>query len=251
MRSHVLNFDWSLGKIEQVYRPLMLRPVDLTFADPPYNLGVEYEDDDTHDKVSHDEYRSFVVRTLHQILSVTRPGGLLWWLAPVSQLDWLPAMLTGHFGPRLHSVVWYETFAQYQQRTLTGDFRMLLCHRTGVEGHVTFNGDDIRIQSERQRIGDKRADPRGRVPGSVWRIRRLQGTAKDAVDWHPNQIPPELLERIVRGWTNPGDIVMDAFAGSGSLGVQCGGLLRHFIGVDKSWTYCMKMKERIDASMAS
>lgn len=57
------------------------------------------------------------------------------------------------------------------------------------------------------------SDPRG--PGHVWQV-------------------PEPLERIVRGWTSPGDTVLDAFAGSGSLGLICKKYERDFIGVDGS-----------------
>ncbi len=244
--SHVLCHDYDKAPPLQVsYQALALREADLIFSDPPYNIGARYDDDRTGDKRPLVEYQAFVVGVLSQLRQVARSGALLWWVAPPEQIDWLPGFLTQYFGPRLHTVVWYETFSQYQQKTLTRDFRILFCHRTMEEGHLTFNPDDIRIESVRQEMGDKRADPRGRVPGSVWRIRRLQGTATDAVDWHPNQIPPELLERIVRGWSNPGDVVMDAFAGSGSLGIQCGKLNRTFVGIDKSRTYCQKMRDRI------
>jgi site-specific DNA-methyltransferase (adenine-specific) len=75
------------------------------------------------------------------------------------------------------------------------------------------------------------------VPDEVWMFRRLQGTSHDHVDWHPCQLPPELLERIVQGWSNPGSVVLDGFAGSGSLAKVCKRLGRAFVGVDRSATY--------------
>jgi DNA modification methylase len=83
------------------------------------------------------------------------------------------------------------------------------------------------------------------VPGDVWQFRRLQGTSKDRVEWHPAQLPPELLARIVKGWTKPGDLVVDAFAGSGSLAKVCRPLGRRFMGVERSPTYLTKMAEEL------
>ena len=141
-------------------------------------------------------------------------------------------------------VVWHETFSQYQQRRLTKDYRFIfMCRKPG--GQSTFNPDAIRIRSRRQELGDKRADPRGRVPGMVWRLRRLQGTSSDRVDWHPAQLPPELLERLVLGWSNPGDTVLDPFAGSGNCGLCCLRNDRRFVGVDRSQTYIDRMRRRL------
>lgn len=83
------------------------------------------------------------------------------------------------------------------------------------------------------------------VPGDIWKFRRLQGTSLDRVDWHPCQLPPELLQRIVKGWSNPGDLVLDAFAGSGSLAKVCKALGRRFIGVDRSPTYIERMAKEL------
>jgi hypothetical protein len=223
-------------------------PVDLVFADPPYNYAVRYEGDETRDQLPIDEYRRWVrdvIFLLSQITSIN--GGTLWWLCPAEDGEWVWPILT-QYGRLLYGrpIIWYERFSQYQKKRLTADYRLLFPLKMG-SADPTFNPDDIREQSVRQQMGDKRADPRGRVPGHVWTVRRLQGTAKDRVDWHPAQLPPEPLERIVRGWTSPGETVLDAFAGSGSMGVVCKKTGRHFVGVEGSAAYCQRMEERIGA----
>jgi hypothetical protein len=219
----------------------------LIFVDPPYNIGVRYADDRTRDRLPLAQYVVWCTEVMQILSHYLAPGGTLWWLCPASHMDWVPKWLTLYVGPMLYRIVKQETFAQYQQTTLTEDFRMLFCvQKPG--GDLTFNPDAIRIPSARQEIyGDKRADPRGRVPGQVWTIRRLQGTASERVDWHKAQLPPELLDRIVQGWSNEGDLCMDAFAGSGSMGLVCGRRKRPFIGVDGSPTYIGKMKERFES----
>ena len=228
--------------------PLLLEePVDMVFADPPYNIGVTYDGDETRDKSPEEVYRYWVGSVITSCVNLLRDGGTLWWLCPPEHASWVWPMLTVH-GDLLYGrpIIWHERFSQYQQKRLTCDYRMLFPLVVGGEA-ATFNPDDIREESERQRMGDKRADPRGRVPGHVWRVRRLQGNALDRVDWHPAQLPPESLERIVSGWTNLGDTVVDAFAGSASMGMACKKLGRSFIGVEQSDVYCKEARKRLNA----
>lgn len=291
----IINYDYMWPN--EAITPLG-KKADLIFADPPYNIGVQYADDVTKDKMSAEEYRDFTMICISAAISVARPGATLWWMVPEEHADWVGEMLTAMVGPRLYRIVWEETFSQYQgNRALTKDYRFIFVHRvTTGEGEVTWNPDEIRIPSARQLIyRDKRANGKGRVPGTtwkftdqstpeemaaevlrsleggvlpheqksiiadalrhaarmpqvpgdVWRFRRLQGTSTDRVDWHPAQLPPELLVRIVKGWTNPGDLVFDAFAGSGSLAKVCRSLGRSFVGVDQSPTYVDKLVEEL------
>lgn len=228
--------------------------VTLAFADPPYNIGVKYADDPTGDWRSPSDYFQWCQTVIEVMARTLRVGGTMWWLCPEQHGDTIGPMLERVVGPRLYRIIWRESFAQYQQHSLTADYRFLFCHRKQAEGakrpdddleHVTFNPDAIREPSVRQEMGDKRADPRGRVPGQVWDIRRLQGTAKDRVKWHPAQLPPELLNRIVLGWSNPGDLVLDAFGGSGTMGEACKAYDRRCILIDQSPTYLQKIRERL------
>lgn len=228
--------------------------VSLAFADPPYNIGVQYADDPSADWRNSGEYFTWCDTVIQLMSRALRPGGTLWWLCPEQHGDTIGPVLSRLVGPRVYRVIWRESFAQYQQTSLTADYRFLFCHvkKPIAESAadwgrdlLTFNPDAIREPSVRQEMGDKRADPRGRVPGQVWDIRRLQGTAKDRVKWHPAQLPPELLKRIVLGWTNPGDLVLDAFAGSGTMGEACKSYNRRCILVDQSPTYISKMRERL------
>ena len=224
-------------------------PVDLTFADPPYN----YEDDPSHDDCSTAEYRYWCGHVIRKLASMTKKGGMLFWLCPAEDGDWVWQELI-RYGQLLQRkpIIWYERFSQYQTKQLTSDYRLLFpvainnsypstLFPTNSIYTSTFNPDDIREESVRQRMGDKR----GRVPGHVWTVPRLQGNAKARVKWHPAQLPPAPLARIVKGWANKGDTILDAFAGSGSMGMVCKELGRNFVGVEQSAVYCDKMRHRI------
>lgn len=83
---------------------------------------------------------------------------------------------------------------------------------------VELYPDAIRIPSWRQLNGDKRADPRGRVPGDVFDFPRVTGNSKQRRSFSPTQLHEGLYERCIRLTCKPGDTVVDLFAGSGTLG---------------------------------
>jgi len=248
MKSKVINYRWSSAfqpEKDAPIWPYINHPIDLVFADPPYNYGVKYADDQTKDKLPEADYQYLVESTLFKLSKMVKPGGSVWWLCPSEHGEWVWPLIT-KYGRLMYDrpIIWYERFSQYSQTRLTGDYRLLFPMLIGDEPRV-FNGDDIREQSVRQQMGDPRANPNGRVPGHVWTVSRLQGNAKARVDWHNAQIGPAPLERIVQGWTNEGDTVLDAFCGSASLGVVCKALGRNFVGIDGSPTYCKLARQRI------
>lgn len=235
--------------------PIESGSVDLVFSDPPYNQRVKYDNDPTNDNLPDDQYKQLVSSIVEEAFRILRPGGTLWWLCPARHGGWLWPMLLRH-GRLLYDapIIWHERFAQYQDRRLTSDYRLLFpvvkpapvkTADDWGENHLVFNPDQIRVKSVRQELGDPRANPAGRVPGHVWTTRRLQGTAKDRVDWHPAQLPPETLEQIVKGWTNMGHTVADLFAGSGSMGLVALKNDRSFVGVDRSPFYLGEINERL------
>jgi len=242
----ILKHSWP----HKLRLPQDVKP-QLIFADPMYNIGADYEDDPTRDKLSHNQYVSFCRATIETLMEMLPPGGMLWWLCWAKDGRWMWDIVHDH-GALLHGVpiIWYERFSQYQSKRLTLDYRLLFpIVKPGAA--PVFNPDDCRIKSARQEeYGDKRANKNGRVPGHVWTVRRLQGTANDRVDWHPVQLPPEPLELMLGGFTNPGDVVLDAFAGSGNMGVACQKMGRKFVGVDQSRLYCTKMRERLTGALS-
>lgn len=208
---------------------------DLVFADSPYNIGIKYgAASKRDDMLTHD---AFVLKLRHWISSMfiaARDGGVVAFLISEEWADHV-GMLMSHHGPRLNRVIWHETFANYAsaEQSLTGEHRHLFIHRKRP-GRSTFNNDiSVRIMSDRQKLGDARANPNGRMPGDVWVAPRLTGNHSWRVDWHAAQLHPAPLTRLVRIYTNPGDLVCDAFAGSGNLGVVSALEGRRFIGVER------------------
>ncbi|MCC7147330.1 MAG: site-specific DNA-methyltransferase [Phycisphaeraceae bacterium] len=79
----------------------------------------------------------------------------------------------------------------------------------------------------------------------TWYQPRLCGTFNERQQWHPCQLPEALLERIIKVSSNPGDLVFDPFAGSGTTLAVAHKLSRHWLGCELSKSYAAKAKKRI------
>ena len=115
-----------------------------------------------------------------------------------------------------------------------------LAAKNGLE--IKINVDEIREeyaksslrQAERGNIafGKKaKVDPRGKFPTDVWEISTLNSMAKERVGYD-TQKPKKLLEKIVKGFSNEGDVIADFFCGSGTSLVVAKELGRQYIGCD-------------------
>jgi site-specific DNA-methyltransferase (adenine-specific) len=114
-----------------------------------------------------------------------------------------------------------------------------------VKGKKAAYFNPPRIVSERQRLGDKRADPKGRVPGDVWSdFPRVCGNFKERTD-HPCQMPEALLERILLTSCPPDGVVLDPFSGSGVAEVVGKKLGLNVLGCELSEKYATAARKRL------
>ena len=123
----------------------------------------------------------------------------------------------------------------------------------------------MRVPSARALVyADKRANPAGRLPDDTWVLRpqdlpegfqptddtwyyaRVAGTFKERQGFHGCQMPEQLLGRIVRVSSNPGDVVLDPFAGSGTTLAVAKKLGRRWIGCELSEEYVRAATERLN-----
>jgi hypothetical protein len=184
----------------------------MIFADPPDAIGTKY--DGFRDTIA--DYRGF----LSDI--VWRGAGRcdIFWLSINAKHSFAIGAVVDHFlemNPHWEAkhCVQTFTFGQHQHSDLCSSHRPLI--RLMRRGTALYP-EAIRIQSWRQANGDKRADPRGRVPGDVFDFPRVTGNNRQRRDFCPTQLHEGLYERCVRLSCQPGDTVVDLFAGSGTLG---------------------------------
>jgi site-specific DNA-methyltransferase (adenine-specific) len=215
--------------------------VDLVFADPPFNIRYQY--DKYRDDLPPHEYLEWTAKWIDACLRVLVATGTFWIAIGDEYAAEIRAMMRRRAALR-NWVIWHYTFGQ----SCRGKFNRGHAHLfyfVKDPRHFTFNADAVRVPSDRQlKYADARANPKGKLPDDVWTYSRVCGTFKERVGWHPCQMPVSLLERIVAACSNPGDLVLDPFAGSGATLVAAARLGRRWIGVELSEQYAAKAAER-------
>ncbi len=240
--------------------------VDLAFADPPFNIGYEYDEYD--DRRDADDYLAWSRKWTSEMARVLKPDGTFWLAIGDEYAAELSVMQKQDHGLTLRNwVIWYYTFGVNCTKKFSRSHAHLF-YFVKDDKQFTFNADDpeIRVPSARQLVyGDKRANPRGRLPDDTWVLRpqdipesfgatedtwyfpRVNGTFKERAGWHGCQMPEQLLGRVIRACSNPGDVVLDPFAGSGTTLAVARKLDRVPMGFELSEEYAARASERLES----
>lgn len=220
---------------------------DLVFADPPFNIGYQY--DKYHDNVEKTNYLNWSRDWMAACMNVLKPHGSFY-IAIGDEYAAHLRIIGEELGMTLRNwIIWHYTFGQ-QTKAKFARSHTHIFYFVKDEKKFTFNDDEIRVLSDRQKkYKDKRANPFGKIPDDVWNeFPRVCGTFDEREGWHPCQMPESLLARIVRASSNPGDWILDPFSGSGTTCVVASKLKRCFTGIDISPLYVKEAKRRITHS---
>jgi len=236
--------------------------IPLAFADPPFNIGYDYDAyDDTR---SSEDYLDWSKRWMSELCRVLQPDGTFWLAIGDEYAAELKVLATRELGLTCRSwVIWYYTFGVNCRQKFSRSHAHLF-HFVRDAANFTFNTDTIRVPSARELVyGDRRANPSGRLPDDTWILRpqdlpsgfqadedtwyfpRVCGTFKERSGWHGCQMPEQLLGRIIRASSNPGDLILDPFAGSGTTLAVAKKLGRSFLGFELSPSYAEQIRKRL------
>ncbi len=254
--------DVSRGDCLELLGRMPAESVHLAFADPPFNIGYDYDSYD--DRRSADDYLDWSRQWMRAVLRVLRPDGTFWLAIGDEYAAELKVMATRELGLTCRSwVVWYYTFGVHCKYKFARSHAHLF-HFVKDADAFTFNVDSIRVPSARELVyADKRANSAGRLPDDTWILRpqdlpegfaadgdtwyfpRVCGTFKERSGWHGCQMPEQLLGRIIRASSNEGEVVLDPFAGSGTTLAVAKKLGRRYLGCELSEAYAERIKERL------
>jgi DNA modification methylase len=248
----VLNIDCISYKKHEKYRD-----VDLGFMDPPFNMNRNYDVHD--DDMEPNEFKTWLKDRISLTSFCIRQNGTLCLHGPdklcMIYLEWLSQTKVWELSAWVNL---YYGFGQCR-RTNWVDARthLIVLNRLGAD--PTWNPDDVLVPSLRAtKYKDKRIHDteRGgkRLPGTVWGIPeidgpgwgRVQGTSSQKRKGHDNQLPEKYLERIIKAYSNPKDVVYDPFGGSGTTSAVAKKLGRNSITCEISPKYCKSIKRRLE-----
>src|SRR4051794_18442990 len=245
--------------------------IDLVFADPPFNIGYLY--DGYNDEKKTEDYLKFSEDWMTAVHRALKPSGSFYLAIGDEYAADLAVIARRKIGFHMRNwIVWHYTFGQQmKQKFAKSHTHILYFTKSPDPKDFTFNADPIRVASARQTTyADARANPKGKVPDDTWYLRpqetpdeffaadsdtwnvsRVCGTFKEREGWHGCQMPIAVLDRIIKASSNPGDVVLDPFNGSGTT-VECAALLgRQYVGIDQAVEYVEFARKRLQHALES
>ena len=243
-----------LGDSLQVMAVMPDASVDMVFADPPYNLqlsgdlhrpnnsrvaGVDNAWDRFKDFASYDAFTNAWLAEVHRVL---KPKGSLWVIGSYHNIFRVGAILQDLGFWILNDIIWRKTnpMPNFRGKRFTNAHEtMIWCTPSSNGRGYTFNYEAMKALNEDLQM---RSD---------WHLPICTGgerLKKNGEKAHPTQKPEALLHRILLASTNPGDLVLDPFFGTGTTGAVAKHLGRDFIGIDAEPGYVELARNRIAAT---
>jgi len=225
--------------------------IDLIFADPPYNLQLKGDlhrpDNSLVDAVndSWDQFSSFAaydrftVQWLAAARRLLKPNGAIWVIGSYHNIFRVGAALQDQGFWILNDVIWRKAnpMPNFRGKRLTNAHETLIWASRDEGARYTFNYEALKSLND------------GVQMRSDWVLplctghERLKDANGDKA--HPTQKPVSLLHRVIVGTTNPGDVVLDPFFGTGTTGAVAAMLGRDWIGIEREPAYIAAASERM------
>ena len=228
--------------------------VDMIFADPPYNLQlggdlfrpegsrVDAVDDDWDKFETFAHYDGFSRAWLAAARRILKPNGTLWVIGSYHNIFRVGAALQDEGFWILNDIIWRKTnpMPNFRGTRFTNAHETLIWASRSEDSRYTFNYRAMKALNDELQM---RSD--WVIPICAGQERIKDGGHKA----HPTQKPEALLYRVLLACTNPGDVVLDPFFGTGTTGAVAKRLGRHFIGIEREKRYVEVAKARIAAAL--
>jgi len=231
--------------------------IDLLFADPPYNLNKDYTGYTDHQ--IDDDYINWCEEWLAEYVRILKPGGALYILNLPKWAIHHAQFLSKHL--YFQSWIIWDALSDPRGKLMPAHYALL--YYTKGPKPKTFNYNRLDSPTVNEEFVFPPDAPFYCLRASCIRKRKLNRydekvelsdiwtdihriKHKRDRDAHPCQLPEKLLERIIKLSSNPGDIVLDCFIGTGTTAIVAYKLGRHFIGIDMDENYVKITQEKLN-----
>lgn len=225
--------------------------VDMIFADPPYNLQLGGElhrpnntlvdaCDDHWDQFSDlKAYDDFTRQWMSAARDLLKPDGTMWVIGSYHNIFRVGTILQDMGFWVLNDIIWRKTnpMPNFRGRRFTNAHETMIWASKSEKSKYRFNYDALKAMNEDLQM---RSD---------WFIPLCTGSERlkdnEGQKAHPTQKPEALLHRIIMSCTQPGDLVLDPFFGTGTTGAVAKKLGRDYIGLEREESYIKVAEQRL------
>ncbi len=240
------------GDCLEVLPGLPANSVDLVFADPPYNLQLRQElwrpnmtkvdaVNDSWDQFgSFEEYDIFTKKWLTACRRVLKKNGTIWVIGTYHNIFRIGTVLQDLNFWILNDIIWEKTnpMPNFRGTRFTNAHETLIWAQKERGASYTFNHHTMKALN-----GDKQMRSDWEIPICSGKERlRLNGERV-----HATQKPEAILYRVILASSNPGDLILDPFFGTGTTGAVAKKLARNWIGIEREKNYIRAAQKRINS----
>lgn len=227
------------GEAIEEMKKLPDKSVRLIVTDPPYNLNKNYGNN--QDKLAFDEYLEFSREWLTEAKRILTDDGTIYIFMGMRYISYIYSILEQELGMAFNSwITWYYTQGIGKTKGFSPRHDDILMFTKKPKKFV-FHLDNIRVPQKYYRSVN---NMRGANPGNVWEFSHMHYCNKNRKK-HPTQKPEGLYERMILASSEPGDVVLDPFVGSGTALRVCQQTDRIGIGIDINPEYIEMANERL------
>jgi len=213
--------------------------IDLIFADPPYNIGKEFE----KELMEKEEYIKWCETWIDECMRILKRSGTFYLIAATQFMPYLDVYISSKYFV-MARIIWYYDSSGVQAKRYFGSLYEPILMVVKDKSKFIFNSDEVMVDAK---TGKQRnlIDYRGKIPkrystkkvmGNVWYIPRVRYKMPEYEN-HPTQKPEKLLDIIIRASSKENQIVLDPFAGSFTTCAVANKLKRKSIGIEKNEEY--------------
>ena len=249
-RSLPLN-EILAGDCIDVMNSLPESSIDLIFADPPYNLQlkgdlhrpdnskVDAVDDHWDQFAGFAAYDQFTREWLAAARRLLKPNGAIWVIGSYHNIFRVGASLQDAGYWILNDVIWRKSnpMPNFRGKRLTNAHETMIWASKSENSKYVFNYEALKSLNEGVQMRSDWVLP---ICTGGERLKDAQGDKA-----HPTQKPESLLHRVLIGASNPGDVILDPFFGTGTTGAVAKMLGRNFIGIEREESYREIAQKRI------
>jgi modification methylase len=236
-------------------RGLPAGSIDMIFADPPYNLQlggdlfrpeggrVDAVDDDWDKFETLGAYDEFTRAWLREARRILKPNGTLWVIGSYHNIYRVGSALQDAGYWILNDIIWRKSnpMPNFRGTRFTNAHETLIWASRSEDSRYTFNYRAMKALNDELQM---RSDWLLPICSGGERVKGEAGAKA-----HPTQKPESLLYRVLLACTNPGDVVLDPFFGTGTTGAVARRLGRQWIGIERETRYVQVARQRIDSTL--
>ena len=240
-----------LGDCIELMDSLPEESVDVVFADPPYNLQLSGElhrpNNSRVDGVAEQwdrfdsfaAYDRFTQAWLTAARRVLKKNGTLWVIGSYHNIYRVGATLQDLSYWILNDIIWVKTnpMPNFRGKRFTNAHESMIWCAKSKDSRYTFNYEAMKGLN-----GDLQMRSDWVIPLCTGQERLKDDLGNKA---HPTQKPEAILHRVILASTNPGDVILDPFFGTGTTGAVAKRLGRRYIGLEREPSYAAFAKKRI------